>query len=727
MGVPLNNSVAVVVLSLILGAAAGISYVGAESYLLATVRPVYAAYASVAGGAALWVLVRFIQPSRMKFARFAVGLMGVYTGALVLLSTELFPAPVRAVLWFFFAIFGYRGLRWMVSLFVIRHLDPARAQTHLWLLIATYEGGMFIPLLLLREMRTTLSPTQIILVTAGLAACGLFLIAYQFLPARNFEVHFSHKEVEQPQLTEARSFKTLALMLSLLTFYFGIFKFSEEYLIRIVLKEKLGSYQAIQHALAGYRLLGNAMIVAVGLYVARRMRKSHTSPILVLAGTMAALLAVATATATTQKFGFFAALEIARWVGENGFYYLGIQMLLASFTGAFQAKLARKWHLFFYPIAGVPLVLLFYFSDLLMSSRQEHLLLGIVIVSLVCALASVLTMHKSLTATLYAFAASGHKAAAVIAVNALSYLRPRGYEEALDRILALAPKKILRKHIILALGQSPERRSIDRIIREFESEQEEIQIAVVEALQISRNYKAGQFLNRVTQAQIVRPKTIRVRINAAMGLAAMYGRFSIPFLLVGLEDEDPRIVANTLETLSGFRDRKLIPWFQQFAGSSNPRVRANALMGLAAFRGTRETYRAAIREILAGDDLATLSSALYVLGRVEDHTFTEELQRLAAGPKSEQPQIRRCLAWALIRLHDPLGYELFDRILASGEAPGFMHFFAQLASETRMDLVRHVATSSKGGGIILRLQQAMQERTFDFHEELDFLLLLARK
>jgi HEAT repeat protein len=516
-------------------------------------------------------------------------------------------------------------------------------------------------------------------------------------------------------------------MLSLLTFYFGIFKFSEEYLIRIVLKEKLGSYQAIQHALAGYRLLGNAMIVAVGLYVARRMRKSHASPILVLAGTMAALLAVATATAITQRFGFFAALEIARWVGENGFYYLGIQMLLASFTGAFQAKLARKWHLFFYPIAGVPLVLLFYFSDLLMSSRQEHLLLGIVLVSLACALGSVLAMRPSLIATLYAFAASGHKAAAVIAVNALSYLRPRGYEDELDRILGLSPKKILRKHIILALGQSPERRSIDRIIHEFESDQEEIQIAVVEALQISRNYKAGQFLNRVTQAQSVRPKTVRVRINAAAGLAAMYGRYSIPFLLAGLEDEDPRIVANTLETLSGFRDRKLIPWFRQFAESSNPRVRANALMGLAGFRETREIYRVAMREILAGKDLAVLSSALYVLGRVEDREFQEELRAMAAGLKSQLPQIRRCLAWALIRLHDPLGYELFDRILTSGEARGFMHFFAQLASETRMDLVRHVVASQAEETAIRQFEEALQERTFDFHEELDFLLLLVRK
>ena len=52
-------------------------------------------------------------------------------------------------------------------------------------------------------------------------------------------------------------------------------------------------------------------------------------------------------------------------------------------------------------------------------------------------------------------------------------------------------------------------------------------------------------------------------MNAAKMIAALYGRRAIPFLLNGLTDEDERIVANTLEVLSVFKDPSLDSIFQR--------------------------------------------------------------------------------------------------------------------------------------------------------------------
>jgi hypothetical protein len=89
--------------------------------------------------------------------------------------------------------------------------------------------------------------------------------------------------------------------------------------------------------------------------------------------------------------------------------------------------------------------------------------------------------------------------------------------------------------------------------------------------------------------------------------------------------------------------------------------------------------------------------------------------------------VRRCAAFALIRLRDRRGLALFLDALSGevSEIDGFMHYFAQLSREERMDLVRHAvisrATSSEA---LAHLEHALEQRTFDFHEELDYFHVL---
>ena len=63
------------------------------------------------------------------------------------------------------------------------------------------------------------------------------------------------------------------------------------------------------------------------------------------------------------------------------------------------------------------------------------------------------------------------------------------------------PSDVLRKTIILGLGNLDEQESTEVIFEQFHSEREEIQIAVLDALQTSTRYESIQFLANIMMAR----------------------------------------------------------------------------------------------------------------------------------------------------------------------------------------------------------------------------------
>jgi len=120
----------------------------------------------------------------------------------------------------------------------------------------------------------------------------------------------------------------------------------------------------------------------------------------------------------------------------------------------------------------------------------------------------------------------------------------------MQSLLEHEPGRFLRKTVIVGLGYSRSDSALNTVIREFRSEREEIQLAVLEALQAFRDYRAIQFLVRVTGAQEA-SRSLQVRMNAGRVIAGLYGKKAIPFLLNGLEDSEPRIVANVVKDWVG--------------------------------------------------------------------------------------------------------------------------------------------------------------------------------
>src|SRR4029434_1166856 len=131
---------------------------------------------------------------------------------------------------------------------------------------------------------------------------------------------------------------------------------------------------------------------------------------------------------------------------------------------------------------------------------------------------------------------------------------------------------------------------------------------------MSRSIKASCFMLKILLEK-AQPKTQRVRMNAMAAIAGLFGKKAVPFLLAGLEDEDPRIVANALEVLSHFRDEELKQQFLEFADSQVARIHDNALIGLSRYPDTRRVFEARIRDSFQKADVALVASLLYVIGR----------------------------------------------------------------------------------------------------------------
>ena len=499
--------------------------------------------------------------------------------------------------------------------------------------------------------------------------------------------------------------------------------------ITIVLKEELGSYEAIRNMMAQYYFAGSFIIIIFGLATGRLVQSKRISPIVMFVFYMAIVLVTTIVAVATNAFMVFIGLAVLQRVGEACLYNPGLHMVFSGFSGRMKTKIRSVHSTYYYTAVGLPLALLFSYTSAAMDSERGMLGWMIIVLS-AGGLAIILKFETSLIDTLYAHVYHGVKSSKIAAVQTLSFLKPPRYGHKMSRLLEENPKIVLRKTIILGLGfVEDDEKATEAIVHQFRSDQEEIQIAVLDALKASSRYEAIQFLAKIMMAK-EESHSLKVRMNAARMIAALYGRKAIPFLLNGLEDKDVRVVANTLEVLSVFRDAHLVRYFRDFLDSPVPRVRANALMGLAGYRKYRNKYENMTREILEGNDTHMLVSILYVIGSIQDRSFMRNLDNLFVSPLSEDPMVRRGLAWALTRLDDKRGFELFVNLLKTPWEPGerepaFMHFISQLSRDVRFDLVKYIAVHHYDDtDVIVGANHKFEDSHFDFHEEIQYLEIL---
>lgn len=720
----LKNTWAILALGFLLGIATNLGLIGSQSYLLSCADAVYTIYGSIAAGLLFSVFLRYFHLIKLKYAHFSAVSLLVFSCCLLVLTQNWLSGLPKAIMWFLAAMFGFDLLRWIVSELTIRYLDPARANSYFSYLNACFEGGTVLVVLFLKFYGRVLDPNQTLQVILVCCLASLVLIAVQFLPRRNFEIVYSESSADQLS-TDGSRLKPLLLFFVIMTLGFAAIEVSEDYLVKIVVKDRLQSYEAIRSMTDNYFSTSCALIVLLSFFTGKAIESKRVSPIRLLGGYAALMAAFSALCFATGYFYLFIAFEVIRRVSEYCLYSPSYQMIMGSFVSHLRPKIKAMHSFYYYVLIPVAMAGVFSLTNHLNIKAETTVVLGLILLSSLTALAALYKFKVRFTSTLYDFIDSGSKAAAIIAAHTLSYIRPKDYVERMSQVLARAPKKLLRKTIVLGLAYANTDDSVEIIEHEFFSDKEEIQLAALDALRVSKKLRATQFMLNILLER-ARPKTQRVRLNAMAAIGALYGKKAIPFLLNGLDDEDPRTVANALEVLSFFKERELKQVFIRFAESDVPRIKANALLGLSRYRDTRKLFNKIIRQSLTRQDVPLITSLLYIIGKTKASEFRGEVRRIFNNTHLRYDErVINPLTWALTRLNEKSGFDLANEILTvagSSQINSFMHFFSQHDPETRYDIIEHYVNVYSGDiEAIRRVGEILKHSVYDFHEELQYL------
>ncbi len=727
----LSNPVAIFLLGICVGWAVNLSYIGAQAYFISQTQPVYGIYVSIASGLAFSTFLRNFRIIGMKFARFSI--LSVLLYAFLLAVVAIFPqipALVRAVAWFFLALFAMSHFRWMTTEMAIKYLDPPRAQAFYTYLITADEIGVLLAAASLWLLGTGTSPSQTIYMALMLYGLILLCIGFQFVPNKNFEIKFTSKP-HSLSTPPKRFLKMFALAFISLTLCFGAIKTCEEYFLRISLKDGLWSFVEIKRIMSEYTFAASCLSILISYMVGKWNQGSRISPIRLLQLKSFLMLIALCLTWFIPSLSFVILLEITRLVTSNCLYKPAIQTVLGSFISEFRNKFGAQYNLYFFIAASLPFGLLFIYTQRMPFATERIVVLSLLLFFLLLAFPIIYYTKNKLTELHYQFIATGHKTASIISVQTLSFLRPPDYGERMRDLLSLDPKKLLRKNIILGLGFCNDEAATETIIQEFDSDKEMIQLAVLEALRVSRNYKATQFMFNILGIR-EKPKSLKVRMHAAFLIAGMYGKKAIPILLNELESSEPRIVANILEALSLFRDKDLIPYFKQHLESGNSRIKANALMGLGQIRSTRKLYRETLHRFFEERDPKLVAPLLYVVGKLEDEKAIVYLNSISNSALGNNLRVMPCLAWAWAKLGKRQGFDLFGELfdLPYKKVLGdkVLNLFAQLKKETRFDIIKYLAFKWREQPVYVQnLANNLRHSQFNYYEEIEYLHYIANE
>jgi hypothetical protein len=701
------------------GAALTLARLGSDAYVLSRAKPIVALWSTVIAGLVFPVFYRWarLRPGKLsQFVATFTTLHGLVAAAIVALVPD---GPFRAAAWTFLTSFGFLALRWSTDELTSRHLNPAFAKSGFLFNAISYEVGGLIALGFVRAFGFALSPSTFAAASMVLEVVSTALCVRTLVVDTSLEVKISRRP-EAPKPEEIASYGRFFQVYLAALFCFGLVRANQEYATNFVVKESLVTYEAIRERITSFYFHGaffTLALLAVGALVVERQRVSPVRLMQIAAGGIAIGVAFAFGVGGVVPF---LTLDLLRRALEGGLFSPAGRMITGSLTGELRARLGTLSSVMG---TSAPLVVSAVMLSLKSYFHWPLWILSVVLLAfLACTAFLVRVIERTLVPLCDELIAHRDKATAVYAADLLTFLRPTDFRERMEKILAVDAREVLRKTVILGLGYVRDEKSYERITKEFESDREEIQLAVLDAMLAARHFRAVQFLVNVVTTKKT-SKSLRVRMSATTIVAAIYGKKGIPFLLNGLEDSDERVVANTLEVLAGFREPSLRSSFQRFIDHPTPRIRANAIIGLHGMAADREKVLGAAKDMLSSRDPGQVASILYAVGKSRLRELHMQALVILPSPLSWDPMVRRCLAWALTRLGDSRGYDLFSELFDQDAIPAasYMHFFAQLDASERFDVVRSIAIQrSMRPEALSRARSRLEVSQFDCHEEADY-------
>jgi HEAT repeat protein len=327
--------------------------------------------------------------------------------------------------------------------------------------------------------------------------------------------------------------------------------------------------------------------------------------------------------------------------------------------------------------------------------------------------------------------ASSDAEAAVLAVHSLSFERPDGLIRQMTEIIAASADLPRKKAAVLALSRTRDREAVDAVRRAFDTDREELQLAVLEAMEGIRSHFSTRFLLDVYLKK-ERAVTPRVYQRAAVIISRTLRKAAVPFLIDGFRHSTPDVVADTLEALEPFREPELIPEILPLLDSTSPRVRSNAILALSRFPSLRPLCTKQIHSAFDQRDVDLIASLLYVIGKFSERSLIPLIERLFETELPNEPRIETGLAWAFTQFGDHRGLELFADILQrptpGGGVDEALHLFAQLETRRRFDVLEYVSRIAwKSPDVLNRILHRLQNSNLYLVEETQYVRILAKQ
>lgn len=725
-------------LGLLTGVTVNVNFVSSLAYFLTQNDPAFLLYITVGSITVVTLLMQRLARQETKFAKFAVVIITVIFLLQALLITPLFSPLYKAFVWAASAIFCRSALKWILTELAIRHLNPSEAKIIIFNNATAYEMGTFIVMVLLTYVfGNKFSHEQILWFVLLLMVIYITVLGLFFIPEHAQEICFERDPIKptrgDPVAIAARKLTPYAVLLFI---FLGLCEMVPDYAYKYYFKHELPDFTALQFTLSNIYICSSFLLIISSMFVTRLIKAYRVSPIILIFMTLGVYVSLAMYCLYQPSVLRFTVFAVVFVVLLKLCSQTASQLMLSFFTGETRQRFNSLQTICYWIVPNLLVATAVSFrTHMTPENFIVFLLVGFQVICLLC-LISLVMFRSKLVEFFYEIIRTERKTPTLLAVEALSYLKPMEVDSRLLELLAQNPKKLLKKNIIISLGYSAQNnpQAFERIIEEFQSSKEEVQVAIIEAICHLRGFERIKFLIDVLIGR-QHKVTQHVRINASKFLIHMYGKKTIPVLLVGLDDPDPRAKADALEALGWLKERQLIPTFQKYITHENARVRANAIIALVRFKDLASTYYKYLDAMLQDSDLNIVASGLYVIGYHKLRSHTESVLALSDSPKAAHAIVARGIAWSLTRLQHPEGVHHFIKLFAamdgSSDTLAFLHLFSQLDHRTKFAvfeaLLRHYRLYPDSFDVI-KLFGYLKSSEFDFHEEIRFMSLqLSRK
>lgn len=284
-------------------------------------------------------------------------------------------------------------------------------------------------------------------------------------------------------------------------------------------------------------------------------------------------------------------------------------------------------------------------------------------------------------------------------------------------LLTQAESKIVKKNIILSFGRIRINSLLEILFKEAQNTQEELQVAAFESLSRYNSFLVQRFLIDLIHGNTCR--SLSARMSLLKILYGSLGNTMVPILMPYLQDEDLRIVANTIESMEPIHDPRILEIITPYLNHQNRRIKGNAVIVLYKFTEMRKQCHNALMELCNSKDSLDKNTFLYIVGRLKLKSYKKYLSDFLA-----EPVYRVNLALAYCKLEDQMGYELFSDLLVTDdetEIKTVLHHFSQLEDGIKLRILSVYLAKISGEKQKKVLLTALKHSYFDFHEVRDYL------